>query len=163
LAAWPTKARERKKKMNNEENIVAELKQKFPYLSDKIRVQRVRRIWAEVDYSKFAEVFDFMIKKLNLNSFCTVTGLDENTNLSFVYHIARHDGIVMNLKTSVPKDNPRIKTITNYFPAADVAERELVDLLGAEVEGLKEGFRYPLTDDWPKDQHPLRKDWKGLK
>jgi Ni,Fe-hydrogenase III component G len=28
------------------------------------------------------------------------------------------------------------------------------------VEGLPAGNRYPLTDDWPADQFPLRKDWK---
>lgn len=148
--------------MQNEENIVTELKQKFPYVADKIRIQRVRRIWVDVDYPKFAEVFDFAVKKLNFNSLCTITGLDENVNLSFLYHIARPDGVMLNIKISVPKDNPTIKTITNYFPGAEVSERELVDLFGAKVDGLKEGFRYPLTDDWPKDQYPLRKDWKGV-
>jgi membrane-bound hydrogenase subunit beta len=24
---------------------------------------------------------------------------------------------------------------------------------------LPEGFRYPLPDDWPANQYPLRKDW----
>ena len=36
----------------------------------------------------------------------------------------------------------------------------LVDLLGARIDGLPEGNRYPLSDDWPKDEHPLLKDWK---
>jgi len=35
-----------------------------------------------------------------------------------------------------------------------------MDLFGAKVEGLPEGPRYPLPDDWPKNQFPLRKDWK---
>ena len=39
-------------------------------------------------------------------------------------------------------------------------ERELMDLLGAKVEGLPAGKRYPLSDDWPTDEYPLRKDWK---
>ena len=49
------------------------------------------------------------------------------------------------------------------FPAAEIYERELIDLLGAKVAGLPEGKRYPLPDDWPAGEYPLRKDWKQLK
>jgi Ni,Fe-hydrogenase III component G len=91
---------------------------------------------------------------------CAITGLDEGQNLSVVYHLAKDDGTVLNLKTSVDKNNPVIRTITDSFSSAEVYERELVDLLGFKVEGLSKGNRYPLTDDWPKDEYPLRKDWK---
>ena len=66
---------------------------------------------------------------------------------------------MLSVKTSVPKNRPVIKTVTSYFLSADVYERELIDLLGAKVEGLPAGNRYPLTDDWPVGQYPLRKDW----
>jgi Ni,Fe-hydrogenase III component G len=69
--------------------------------------------------------------------------------------------ILINLKTSAPKENPQIKSITQYFPSAEIYERELVDLFGAKVEGLAPGNRYPLTDDWPPGEYPLRKDWKA--
>jgi Ni,Fe-hydrogenase III component G len=36
-----------------------------------------------------------------------------------------------------------------------------VDLLGIKVNGLASGHRYPLPDNWPKGEYPLRKDWKG--
>ena len=36
-----------------------------------------------------------------------------------------------------------------------------MDLLGIKVNGLAEGQRYPLPEDWPKGDYPLRKDWKG--
>ena len=41
-----------------------------------------------------------------------------------------------------------------------IYERELVDLLGARVEGLVPGVRYPLPEGWPEGDHPLLKDWK---
>jgi NADH-quinone oxidoreductase subunit C len=34
-----------------------------------------------------------------------------------------------------------------------------MDLFGFKVEGLAMGNRYPLTDDWPRDAFPLRKDY----
>ena len=60
----------------------------------------------------------------------------------------------------VPKDEPVLQTVTGYFPAAELYEREMVDLLGMQVQGLPPGTRYPLPDGWPAGQYPLRKDWK---
>ena len=133
---------------------------RFPYLSDKVRVQRDRRILAEVDYGNFKEVFEYAIRDLNFIYLCTITGLDEAEKIALIYHITRQDGIILNIKTGVPKDKPVLKTIIEYFPSAQIYERELKDLLGVQVEGLPEGKRYPLPDDWPPDQYPLRKDWK---
>ncbi len=146
--------------MNIEENLKQELIKKFSYLDGKITVQRIRRIYVDVELTHFREVFEFAVLKMNFNLLCTITGLDEGATLSFIYHLSNEAGIMLNIKTSAPKDNPDIETVTNYFPQADAYERELVDLFGANVSGLVPGLRYPLTDDWPKDEHPLRKDWK---
>jgi Ni,Fe-hydrogenase III component G len=143
-----------------EENITQQLLTKFSYLQDKIKIQRPRRILFEVDYQNFPQVFDYVVRELNFSHLCTITGLDEQDKLSFIYHLAKDSGILLNLKTSVPKENPVLKTVINYFSGAEIYERELVDLFGVKVEGLPEGNRYPLTDDWPKDKFPLRKDWK---
>lgn len=94
---------------------------------------------------------------------CTITGTDEGEKIGFIYHIAKEDGTILGLKTYAPKTNPVIKTITDSFPPADIYERELMDLLGAKIEGLAPGRRYPLSDDWPADEYPLRKDWKPKK
>ena len=146
--------------MTQEEMIVQDLAKKFPNLEGKVRVQRIRRILAEVDSGKFEDVFSYAQGSLGFTVLCTITGLDEGQTLGFIYHMSRTDGITFSLKLSMPKDKPVIKSMVKYFPSSDIYERELVDLLGAEVEGLPEGNRYPLPDDWPKDEHPLRKDWK---
>ena len=142
-----------------EDNIVQELIKKFPFLQDKAKVQRVRRIVAEAPADGFEEVFAYAQRDLKFSILCTITGLDEGQTLGFIYHMARTDGITFSLKFSAPKDKPVIKSVFKYFPNSDIYERELMDLLGAEIEGLPKGNRYPLPDDWPKDEHPLRKDW----
>ncbi len=144
-----------------EENILAAFVNKFDFLKDAIKVVRPRRMNLEVPYGKFREVLRFAVKEGEFPILCTITGLDEGESLGFIYHLAQERGITLNIKTSVPKSAPTLRTITDLFPAAAIYEREVVDLFGAEVEGLPPGYRYPLTDDWPKDQHPLRKDWKG--
>ena len=146
--------------MTTEENIQSELIKKFAFLDGKIRIQRPRRVFADVGLENFQKVFEYALKNLSFVILCTITGLDEGTTLGFIYHIVREDGIILSIKVSVDRNNPVIKTITGYFANADIYERELMDLLGAKVEGLPEGNRYPLSDDWPTDEYPLRKDWK---
>ena len=146
-----------------EELIKSDLTTKFAFLADKIRISRDRRIFAELPAANLRDVLGYAVKNLGFVFLCTISGLDEGENLSFVYHLTRQDGIMLNLKISVPKDKGSIKTVTDYFTGADIYEREVMDLLGAKVEGLPEGNRYPLPDDWPKGQYPLRKDWKADK
>jgi Ni,Fe-hydrogenase III component G len=143
-----------------EESLRLRLLASFPFLEGRVVVQRERRVWVEIDYPRFREVFDLVSGELGFGSLCIITGLDEGEELGFLYHLASEEGIVISLHTRAPKSMPRIATVTDRFPAAHIYERELADLLGAEVEGLPPGNRYPLTDDWPQGQYPLRKDWK---
>ncbi len=143
-----------------EEELQRALIVRFGFLDGKIRIARPRRIFAVVDQANFNAVLTFAIESLNFTILCTITGLDNGTTLGFIYHLSRQDGITLNVQFDVPKDNPVIQTITRYFSYAEIYERELVDLLGAKVDGLSEGKRYPLPDDWPAGQYPLRKDWK---
>ncbi len=147
--------------MSRETAIQEELAGKFPFLADKIRVTRQRRVWAELSLENLAEVFDYAVRQMGFGVLCTITGLDLGERLGVIYHLAQPGEIVLSLKTSVDKKAPVIKSVTSYFPAADHYERELHDLLGFEVEGLPPGNRYPLPDSWPKDQFPLRKDWNA--
>lgn len=151
--------------MSEEERIQEELLKRFSFLEGKIRLQRARRIFADVPCDDFTAALEYASRELKFQILLTITGLDEGENLGFIYHLAREDGITLNLKISVKKDGPSIRTVTPYFPGAEIYERELVDLLGARIEGLREGKRYPLPDDWPEGQYPLRKDWntKALK
>ena len=145
--------------MKREESIKQQLIEKFGYLEGKINIQRSRRLYADVSLANFEEVFVYASKQMNFSHLLTITGLDEQDNIGIIYHLAQKE-ILLNIKISVPKNNPNLKSIIGYFPGAEIYERELVDLLGVKVEGLPEGYRYPLTDEWPKDQFPLRKDWK---
>jgi len=146
--------------MSEAEGVQAELVAKFPFLASVVKIQRAKRVWVEVDQERFAEVFGFLVKGLDFSNLCTITGLDEGTDLGFIYHLTRNGGLMVNVKTRCPKGES-MKTVTPHFPGAGIYEREMEDLLGARIEGLPEGSRYPLPDDWPEGEHPLLKDWKA--
>jgi membrane-bound hydrogenase subunit beta len=141
------------------EEASAALTAAFPFLEGKIRVQRERRIWVEVEPASFRAVFDRAVDELGFTIMCIITGLDEGEELGFLYHVANESGTILSIHTRAPKADPVIRTVSDRFPSAHIYERELVDLLGARVEGLPAGNRYPLPDGWPEGQYPLRKNW----
>jgi membrane-bound hydrogenase subunit beta len=145
--------------MSDAKTVTQELVAKFPSLSGRVTVQRERRVWVDTDRREFEPVFRFLARELGFSNLCTITGLDEGADLGFIYHLAQDAGTMVNVKTRCPKGES-MKTITPIFPGGGIYERELIDLFGAHIEGLPEGLRYPLPDNWPKDEHPLLKDWK---
>lgn len=147
--------------MSDEENIQSELVSKFPFLQGKVRIQRARRIFVDLPQENFRPVFDHAVNGMGFVILCTITGLDLGDKLGAIYHLARENGVTLNLSTAVPKDKPVLQTVSDTFPPADAYERELHDLLGFDVQGLPAGNRYPLPDGWPANQYPLRKDWKA--
>jgi membrane-bound hydrogenase subunit beta len=141
--------------------IQVSLVKKFPQLAGKSRTPRTRRMFTDVAIEDLGAVFDYAVRDLRFSILCTITGLDQGDKLGVIYHLARETGTTLSLCTAVPKDNPILQTVTGRFPAAELYEREMADLLGMKVQGLPEGPRYPLPDDWPQGQYPLRKDWKA--
>lgn len=146
--------------MSDAQAIAAELQSRFSLPEGALKVQRATRLWIETDRELFPAVFDHLVKGMGFSILCTITGLDLGADLGFIYHLAKDGCIMANLKTRCSKGES-IKTITSYFPGADIYERELMDLLGARIEGLGPGVRYPLPEDWPEGDHPLLKDWKA--
>ncbi len=143
-----------------EEAIQQAITARFPNLAAAPRIARVRRMSVEVGLADFMDMLNFLCDEQQFDMLCTITGRDEGESLSAIYHLAREDGIVLNLKLSVPSQQPVIPTVTERFSVATLYERELVDVLGFTVEGLPDGKRYPLPDGWAEGVYPLRKDFK---
>lgn len=132
---------------------------RFPALAAAIAAPRARRVTCLAPRELVREVMDHAVEALGFDRLCAITGFDEKAALAASYALSRPDGTVLSLRTLVPRERPVLQTVTDRFPGAANYERELVDLLGFEVEGLPPGKRYPLPDDWPLDSKPLRKDW----
>jgi Ni,Fe-hydrogenase III component G len=143
-----------------EQKIQQQLVGKFPFLADQITVQRARRMWVKLPMSELHTVMLYAKEQMDFGMLCTITGTDEGATIGLMYHLAQDSGIVMTLFTEAPKDGPGPATVTPFFPTAELAEREVIDLLGAQIQNMPDGSRYPLPEGWPDGQYPLRKDWK---
>lgn len=72
-----------------------------------------------------------------------------------LYCYTRRESLV--IKVDVRRDDPRAKSVSAVWPAAEWLEREVFDLLGVRFEGHPDLRRLLLPDDWIG--HPLRKDY----
>ena len=92
----------------------------------------------------------------------TISGVDKGATLEFVYHFSTPEQD-FNLRTEIPRDAPRVDSITPVIPGAILYEREIQEMFGIVVDGIPDGRRLLLPDDWPEGQFPLRKDWKHVR
>ena len=146
--------------MNNQE-LVAFLETKFSGNVTNVITPREKRVFVEVDTAQLVKVMQ-TLKESGMQFLGTITGLDCGDKFEVIYHLYNDQGIMLNVKAFTARVNPKVPTVTTVFPGAFLYERELIDLLGIEVEGTPPNPRYPLPDSWPAGQYPLRKDWKGL-
>lgn len=145
---------------NREEEIVNTLCDKFPFLQDRIYVQKEKRIFTkDLVKEEFEQVISYVHDEMGFFRAHHVVGTDEGENLGFLYLISNNENIILILRETAPKSAPVIRSISGMYPSIVLHERELADLFGAIVEGLPDGPTYPLPDGWPKGNYPMRKEW----
>jgi membrane-bound hydrogenase subunit beta len=137
------------------------LQERFHEVVRNVITKRERRMFAETTTDKLVEVIR-ALKDWGMVNLGTITGLDSGEQFEIIYHLYDAQGLIFNLKVFIPRNDPKLPTVTTVFPGVFLYERELMDLFGIEVVGTPPGRHYPLPENWPSGQYPLRKDWKGL-
>ncbi len=104
--------------------------------------------------------------RLGFDHVKAVTAIDRPGEgiIEVVYHASSYGnpgltGIIAELRTSVPRDDPRVPTLTEIWPSALYQEREQWEMLGVIFEGHPELERLLLPEDFGGPP-PLRKDFK---
>lgn len=147
--------------MKHEEEIVNILCKQFPFLQDRIYVQKEKRIFTNaLTKDEFEQIVRYVYEEMDFYRAQHVIGTDDGEDLGLLYLLSGNDNIILALRESVPKANPVVRSISHWYPSIVLHERELVDLFGVIVEGLPEGPSYPLPDGWPQGNYPMRKEWK---
>jgi NADH:ubiquinone oxidoreductase subunit C len=78
-------------------------------------------------------------------------------DLEVLYHVC-HGAAVLTLRVCVPRGHPVVPSVQPAFAYVDYFERELHELFGITVDGARSLDRLLLSDDWPADVYPLRRD-----
>jgi Ni,Fe-hydrogenase III component G len=130
--------------------------------------------WAEKVEAPAPNRLDFYMKRVEdllpavaglrvkrLGYLSCITGLDpgiESPNLEVLYHFCTGPAIIT-LRFMVPKTNGMIPSLTQIIPSAESFERELKEMFGIEITGLRNTDLLYLPDDWQPGVYPLRKDY----
>ena len=144
--------------MSLEHEIKGKLKEAFKDKILEVKIPREHRIFVTVPLAQSKEVIKYLKENFGMTHITTITAIDVGDNIEVIYHLFSN-GVSINLRTSAPKDNPVIDTITDVLPGAILYEREIQDLLGIKVKDHPDPRRLVLPEDWPEGVYPLRKDW----
>ena len=99
------------------------------------------------------------VKRLGYLS--SITGIDlgpEAGEMEVLYHFCPGDAVIT-LRVRVPRENAALPSLSEIIPIAEVFERELHEMFGIEITGLRITEHLYLPDDWPAGTYPMRKDF----
>jgi Ni,Fe-hydrogenase III component G len=70
---------------------------------------------------------------------------------------------MVTLRMLLAREAPAIASVCGLIPAASFFERELAEMFGITVVNTPDANHLFLSDDWPANTYPLRKDFVTLK
>jgi NADH-quinone oxidoreductase subunit C len=97
---------------------------------------------------------------LLFNRLLTISTVDNGETFELLYHLIGPHRIIISLSINLPRDKPVAPTVSDLLPSAGIYERQIHDLFGIFFEGHPDLKKLMLNEDWPENEHPLRKDWK---
>jgi NADH:ubiquinone oxidoreductase subunit C len=144
--------------VSKEQELVADLKQRFGDKITESAVQRPRRVFVAILPDSLTEVIKYVSEK-GYRHLSTMTGLELGQTYGVIYHLIEGN-VVLSLKTNTLKSDARLPTIVSIIPGAELYEREVHDMFGIVFEGHPDLSPLILPEKWPSGLYPLRKECK---
>lgn len=145
----------------NAQNLIAGIKEKYPEALLASTQPNPFRLFLTVDRENIQDVADYLFNtakaRLILSAGTDKSPINDTYEVTYIFSLDR-DNLIVALKEVVPPSDPRVPSLTNIIPGADWHEREMRDLMGIVPEGHPDPRRLVVSDDWPDDVFPLRKD-----
>jgi membrane-bound hydrogenase subunit beta len=123
-------------------------------------------IWLKSDRTIIKDIVKHLIKLEKYPHFAVSSGYDMGEKIELVYHFSIYYGLKgkevnINITVELPKSDPTIDTITDLIPGALISEQEKQEMLGIKVNNIPKDSRVFISEDYPEDTYPWRKDEKG--
>ncbi|MCL7474711.1 MAG: NADH-quinone oxidoreductase subunit C [Methanosarcinales archaeon] len=144
-----------------DKTIMIELSDKFPNAVSGVDVPSLNRAVARIDSSKVKEIMQFLLDK-GFDHLSCLSGVDHPPDkMEVVYHITSYSGpLVITLKASIPRDDPKIDSLCDIYWNANWYERETYELFGIIFNDCPYLKVLLLPEDM-EGEWPLRKDYAG--
>ncbi len=139
------------------DEVLEELKQKFPEAILEAKVQRERHLIASIRREGLLAVCGYL-RDAGFDHLSCVSCTDYADRFESVYMLwSNEKKKQMILKVPLPKDDPRVSSVSSIWRGANWHEREAFDLMGIYFEGHPNLVRILLPDEF--EGHPLRKEF----
>ncbi|MFA5213634.1 MAG: NADH-quinone oxidoreductase subunit C [Methanoregula sp.] len=97
---------------------------------------------------------------LSCDRLVTISTADTRQEFELHYHFTGQHRTLVTVTIALPRDAPELPTMSDLLLPAGIYERQIHDLFGIVFIGHPDLARILLNEDWPENEHPLRKDWK---
>ena len=120
-------------------------------------------IWMTVDRSIYRDVVKHLMILDEDAHFAVSSGYDIEDRIEIINHFSIYFGekgeeISINFTVPLPKSDPTMESICDLIPGALISEQEKQEMLGIKVKNIPKDMRVFISDDFPEDMYPWRKD-----
>ena len=89
-----------------------------------------------------------------------ISAADTRQKFELHYHFTGQHRTIVTLTVALSRETPELPTMSDMLLPAGIYERQIHDLFGITFSGHPGLKKILLNEDWPENEHPLRKDWK---
>jgi NADH-quinone oxidoreductase subunit C len=125
--------------------------------AERVRANRIR---VRTTSDNVREAIQRVNRVLPCDRLISISTVDTADAIELHYHLIGQHRTIVTVTVELPRDKPEIQTVSDLLPPAGLYERQIHDLFGVVFRGHPGLTQLVLNDDWPPDEHPLRKDWK---
>jgi membrane-bound hydrogenase subunit beta len=161
-----------KKQKLTPEEIVDSFKKEFSKNITNSRVERhpigpnktdLVQIWLTVDRAVYKDAVKHLLTIDKSAHFAVSSGYDIEDRIEIINHFSIYFGkkgeeITINFTVPLPKSDPTMESICDLIPGALISEQEKQEMLGIKVTNIPKDMRVFISDDFPEDMYPWRKD-----
>lgn len=143
--------------MTDANTLVESLQKQFEEVQ--AEVKGVRRATVEIPPEQVLDVMYFMRDNLNRDFLASLSGVDYEDRIEVIYFTGSYaDGVILTVRTKLPKDSPEVNSVVEVWPTAGFHEREAAEMFGITFNNHPYPQHLLLPEDF--EGHPLRKDFK---
>lgn len=146
------------KRFEFEEEVAKKVQERFLSVIDYITFSD-KRVSAKIKKEVIHHLCEFLKEKFGFDHISSITSIDYGSHFGLAYNLwSTRKAVMFTLKIDVPKDSPKVHTVSHIWGGANWHEREAYDLMGIVFEGHPNLKRILLSEDWV--YFPLRKDFR---
>lgn len=98
-----------------------------------------------------------LLAELGFNHVVAMTGIDMKEGIDLLLHLG--SSVMVTVRVRLDPSSPRIVSVSDILPGAELREREVRDLLGVEFEGHPSPARFMISEEWPIGVYPLKRSF----